>query len=253
MDQAAEFVSTIMSLKDARKERSQGGIEFHLSIPDVSIKRGMFVAIVGDSGCGKSTLLDMLALVSRPTEWDQFVYRFLHDSGDEIHVDVGGLWDTEDEAGLAGLRRSKMGYVLQTGGLLPFLTVGQNIRLPSLLSESTHLFELDKMLEQFGLKKGLHMKKPQFLSGGQRQRVAILRALAHRPQIILADEPTAAVDKTRAKKIVADFDVLAKDSGSTIIMVTHDYDLVANIADLTFTFKVEDLSESLTNSTVYAV
>ena len=91
-------------------------------------------------------------------------------------------------------------------------------------------------------------KKPQYLSGGQRQRVAILRAITHHPKVILADEPTAAVDKTRALNIVKDFHILAKERGTTIVMVTHDRTLISPFADVTYTFDMIKRSENLTQS-----
>lgn len=91
-------------------------------------------------------------------------------------------------------------------------------------------------------------KKSQHISGGQRQRAAILRALVHKPRLILADEPTAAVDKKRAKLIVQDFKNLAVDRGTTIVMVTHDYDLVRDYADVTYTFDVSQVSAAETHS-----
>jgi putative ABC transport system ATP-binding protein len=240
--------STILELLDIVKHREQGGITFELHLPEIRFLKGQFVAIVGNSGCGKSTLLDMLALVSRPSRCQQFKY-FFSDSESSINTaDIAQLWKQNDESQLAGLRREKLGYVLQTGGLLPFLTVWQNIQLPLKLNgyqEDTYIKQLAERLEIDTLLN----KKPQFLSGGQRQRVAVLRALSHHPQLILADEPTAAVDEERAKAIVQDFHALAKDTGTTIIMVTHHKELVKPFADMTYTFKVEDVSKTLIRST----
>jgi len=116
----------ILALQQVVKHREQGGIAFELQIPEISLQKGQFVAIVGNSGCGKSTLLDMLALVSRPTRCQQFQYRFSKEETVETS-DIANLWEKDDEQSLADVRREKLGYVLQTGGLLPFLTVWQNI------------------------------------------------------------------------------------------------------------------------------
>ncbi|HSO18532.1 MAG TPA: ATP-binding cassette domain-containing protein, partial [Desulfosarcina sp.] len=94
-------------------------------------------------------------------------------------------------------------------------------------------------------------KKPQFLSGGQRQRVAIARALAHRPPVVLADEPTAAVDKLTARDIMKEFDTLTKEMGGTLLMVTHDLNLVTNVAERMFTFKVEKPSDRHTRASCF--
>lgn len=235
----------ILQLTKALKHREQGGAVFELHIAEFKLQQGQFVAIVGDSGCGKSTLLDMLALVSRPTECEAFTY--YHDGDTRSSADLKALWNNNDELELAALRRSHLGYVLQTGGLLPFLTVFQNIQLPSKLNAQHNDAEIFALAKRIGVERVLE-KKPQYLSGGQRQRVAILRALHHRPKIILADEPTAAVDKKRAYEIVKDFKALAQEHKTTIVMVTHDRELVEPFADASYTFEVKPLSDSLTHS-----
>jgi putative ABC transport system ATP-binding protein len=103
------------------------------------------------------------------------------------------------------------------------------------------------MAERMGVADCLN-RLPESLSGGQRQRVAILRALSHSPRLVLADEPTAAVDKRRARLIVQDLRSLARDEGLSIIMVTHDLDLVHEVADRTYGFEVSQVSESQTLS-----
>jgi len=235
--------NTLLEILKVVKHREQGGIAFELHIPEFRLLKGQFVAVVGNSGCGKSTLLDMLALVSNPTHCEQFNYFFSHADDSVTKYDIGGLWNQDNEQKLAALRCENLGYVLQTGGLLPFLTVQQNVELPIKLNgynDNTYIKELAERLEI----ETLFNKKPQFLSGGQRQRVAVLRALSHRPQVILADEPTAAVDEERAKAIVQDFYTLAKENGTTIIMVTHHRDLVMSLADVIYSFQVEDVSKT---------
>ncbi len=243
---------SILVLEDVNKRREQGGIAFELQIPALKLEQGDFVAIVGDSGCGKSTLLDMLALVSQPTSAAQFSYYFNGHQAQSEAVDIGKLWQTSDEQALANIRRSRLGYVLQTGGLLPFVTVLQNIQLPAKLNGNNDTSYAEQLAERIGV-KGVLGKKPQFLSGGQRQRVAILRALVHHPQIIFADEPTAAVDKKRAESIVADFHTLAKENGTTIVMVTHDRQLIESRADKTYSFEISEASDSLTVSIAIAI
>jgi len=231
----------VVQLKNVLKRREQGGVVFELHVPEFELHSGQFVAIVGDSGCGKSTLLDMLALVSRPTRSDTFYYFQTHD--------VKQLWQFEQEQQLSYIRRQYLGYVLQTGGLLPFLTVFQNIQLPAKLNGINNDAYITDMAQRFGVEKTL-TKKPQYLSGGQRQRVAILRALHHHPKVILADEPTAAVDKKNAHKIVAKFLTLAEENDTTIVMVTHDRALVAQFENVIYyTFDLESKSENLTQST----
>lgn len=241
-----EAMASILRLSDLHKSREQGDVLFRLQIPEFCLQAGQFVALVGDSGCGKSTLLDMLALVSKPSHCQEFQFNW-NGLGDQM-IDVWNLWSTGEESKLAAIRRRDLGYVLQTGGLMPFLTVEENIRLPMrILGLSIDSQEIARLAAQIDIETILS-KKSQHISGGQRQRAAILRALVHKPRLILADEPTAAVDKKRAKLIVQDFKNLAVDRGTTIVMVTHDYDLVRDYADVTYTFDVSQVSAAETHS-----
>ncbi|MDM8564067.1 ABC transporter ATP-binding protein [Candidatus Halobeggiatoa sp. HSG11] len=234
-------MSKLLSIIEMQKKREQGGISFELNVPTFNLQQGQFVAIVGASGCGKSSLLDILALVLRPSQCKEFL---IHTASEIMNITE--IW--KHEAKLATIRRNIFGYVLQTGGLLPFLTVERNIYLPIKVKHSGYSTEdIYELAKKMGVEQIL-TKKPQYLSGGQRQRVAILRAMAHKPNIILADEPTAAVDKENAHIIVKNFYSLAKESGTTIVMVTHDHDLVAELADITYTFKVKHESATATSS-----
>ena len=229
----------LLAMRDLRKTRSQADARFELHVPHFAVGTGEFVAIVGDSGCGKSTLLDMLALVLRPTSCTGFVLGPGHGFRG---ADLLALWSRGDQSRLAEIRRTQLGYVLQTGGLLPFLSVEENIRLPCRLAgTSAEPGAIRALAERIGI-AGVLSKKPQHLSGGQRQRAAILRALIHSPRLILADEPTAAVDKARAVSIVTDFAALARDLGTTIVMVTHDQDLVRPHATATYSFDLTQAS-----------
>jgi len=250
--ETADETPHILELLHVIKRREQGGVAFELHVPAMRLARGQFAAIVGDSGCGKSTLLDMLALVSQPSQCEAFRYFFPADEDTLTATDINQLWQNQDERQLAQLRQQRLGYVLQTGGLLPFLTVLQNIQLPQKINHQDNPAYIKTLTDRLDITH-LLSKKPQFLSGGQRQRAAILRALSHHPAVIIADEPTAAVDKKRAQAIVNDFGNLAKDSDTTIIMVTHDRDLVAERADVTFSFAIETVSETLTRSQLYSV
>ncbi len=237
--------SPVLLLEHVLKQREQSGSRFELVLPTFSVARGEFVALVGQSGCGKSTLLDLLALISRPTRAQS--YR-MHLAGGEVQ-DIAALWQRQDEQALASIRRRHLGYVLQTGGLLPYLSVRDNLLLPIRLNRLAGGRErILSMSRRFGVEDCLS-RLPESLSGGQRQRVAILRALAHAPSIVLADEPTAAVDRGRAFQIVQDFRTLARQEGLAIIMVTHDLDLVRGVADASYGFEVEQLTPNHTRST----
>lgn len=228
----------LLLLQNAVKRREQAGSVFELSVPDFAVHPGEIVAVVGDSGCGKSTLLDMLALVMQPSSVERFVIQPDPAGG---AVDVRVLWERGDETRLAALRRAFLGYVLQTGGLLSFLTVRENVALPLRIHGSgTGMERVVALAERLGVVQCLD-RYPDSLSIGQRQRVAIIRALAHNPALILADEPTAAVDKPRARLIMDELHALARENRTAVIVVTHDTDLVANV-DGRFMFDVEQVS-----------
>ena len=234
----------VVVLRDLVRVREQGGVAFELRVPRFDLHAGEFVALVGESGCGKSTLLDVLALVLRPSSVGGFLLR---DHAAHRAIDIQALWEHNDEDGLARVRREMLGYVLQSGGLLPFLDVRRNITLPRRL-KTGQTGDVRELATRMGL-SGLLDKKPRYLSGGQRQRAAILRALAHQPEIILADEPTAAVDRNRARSIVSDFRDLAKAEGCAIAVVSHDMQLVETFADRIFGYRLETPQENLTIST----
>jgi putative ABC transport system ATP-binding protein len=231
---------TVLRLAGAWKSRGSPPGQFRLHVLDFAVRRGEFVALVGDSGCGKSTMLDMLALISRPDEVDGFA---MAAGGREW--DLAALWREEREDELAALRSSAIGYVLQTGGLLPFLTVAGNADLVAQLAGQVPDQERPLALAiRLGIKEKLG-QKPFQLSGGERQRAAILRALIHRPGVILADEPTAAVDRTTAVRIIDDFHSAARAEGATIVMVTHDLGLIDGRADRRYGFTVEETANGV--------
>ncbi len=227
----------VLAVRNMVKSREKGGMRFELRIPSLDVGTGEFVAVVGASGCGKSTLLDMLGLVLRPDSADAFTLAPRLKNRAEVRVDLR----RKSERVLAMLRRREIGYVLQSGGLLPYLTVRDNILLPCLLNRypaQPSLRQAVALARQLGIEDQLD-KKPAHLSGGQRQRAAIARALAHGPGLVLADEPTAAVDKLTAIDIRDAFRALAGARGVALIMVTHDRELIRGCADRTVTFAVE--------------
>ena len=233
----------VLVLREVLKIREKGGVHFELRVPLMSIKPGEFVAVVGPSGCGKSTLLDMLGLVLKPTEVKEFTFRIGETPKKALNITA--LTDKE----LAAIRRSYIGYVLQTGGLLPFLTVRENIMLPCRLNGLPAGEAVTSLVGRLGITDQLS-KKPQHLSGGQRQRAAIARALACRPPFVLADEPTAAVDKLTALEIRNEFKELTRQMSVTLVMVTHNESLVEDAADRIYTFLVEKKGKDHTVSTV---
>ena len=182
-----------------------------------SIQRQEFVGIMGRSGCGKTTLLKLLGMIDRQTGGKLFFEE--HDTED--------LWKDE----FADIRRRKIGFVFQDFYLMDSLSVRENIMLPKILDKKSAkecMEESQKYAEQFGITH-LMNKKPYELSGGEKQRVAISRALINNPDLILADEPTGAVDTRTADTIYELFHKLNKELGITIIIVTHDMALAGRV------------------------
>jgi putative ABC transport system ATP-binding protein len=180
----------------------------------VSIARGEYVAVIGPSGSGKSTLMNILGGLDRPTSG---AYRF---EGE----DVGRFTDND----LAGFRRRRIGFVFQSFQLLPRLTALQNVELPMVyagLGGPERKARASELLTRVGL--GARMgHRPTQLSGGQQQRVAIARSLANRPDLLLADEPTGALDSATGVEVLQLFAELNAD-GLTLAIVTHDPDVAA--------------------------
>ncbi|NKC13435.1 MAG: ATP-binding cassette domain-containing protein [Gammaproteobacteria bacterium] len=219
------MISAIYRLTDVAKRygEAQDGPEFELFVPQLTVNAGHRVGIVAESGFGKSTLLDLLVFASRPTAGAGFGFEI--PSGGR--VDVMAQWSTGGSNAFSTLRREHIGVVLQTGGLLPFLTARGNIELPGKL--------LGRAVDVAGLAYKLDIcgqlgKYPRQLSIGQRQRVAIARALAHRPLVVVADEPTASLDRVNADRVMNYLVELAQSEGITLILASHDRTLVSRYA-----------------------
>lgn len=215
----------VLALRQVVRRRGTGPDGFTLEIPSFTVRRGECVALTGPSGCGKSTLLDLLGLVLKPDGAETFL---LHGrSGDEV-VDVAALWRDNRSAAMAAVRAESIGYVLQTGGLLPFLPARDNIVLSRRLLGMTEDGLVKHLVERLRIGH-LLAKKPRALSIGERQRVAIARALAHRPALLLADEPTAALDPAHAVEVTELLLELIAGLNSTAIIVSHDWGLVRSL------------------------
>lgn len=224
-------MASVYRLKNVVVGRAKGGAEFSLHIPDLEIPQASFTAIVGQSGCGKSTLLDLLGLVLPPASSEKFELT----ARDGEQMEIFG----ETQSRLSQIRREHLGYILQNGGLMPFLSVAKNLAVARMLNPRRQIDPeaLEELVFRLGLEDHLE-KKPSQLSGGQRQRVAIARAIAQNPDIILADEPTGAVDKFTALKIRDLLLSCAKQAKVSVLMVTHDETLVRGVADAVYSFEL---------------
>ncbi len=201
-------------LRAERVSRSvaAAGSRFTLLIERFEVAQGSRVAVVGPSGCGKSTLLALLALALRP------------DTGDALTLagtDALALWRTGQGNALAALRARSVGFVPQTGALLPFLTLRDNILLPQRILNRLDTVRVAALAERLGIAAILD-RMPAAVSVGQRQRSAIARALAHRPGVVLADEPTASVHPAQADDILDLLTRTAAEDGAALVISTHD-------------------------------
>jgi len=173
---------------------------------DLDVAAGEFVAILGESGVGKSTLLNCIAGL------DTVASGSVHIAGTPI--------TTLPEAQQALFRRMHLGFVFQAFHVLPHLSVAHNVGLPLLLQRRADDSRVDDLLRAVGL-QGLGPRLPQTLSGGQLQRVALARALVHKPQLILADEPTGNLDPATAEKMMDLLAAQVREQGAACVLVTH--------------------------------
>lgn len=210
-------MSTILEVKDLVKYYQMGGNTVKaVDHTDLMIERGKFTAIVGRSGSGKSTLLHLLGGLDRP------------DSG-KVIIEENDIYTLKDDM-LAKFRRKKIGFIFQDFNLIPSLTVWENVVLPiGLDGRKVNEREVLDILKRIDLAEKKDAM-PNTLSGGQKQRTAIARALASKPAIILADEPTGNLDSQTELEVMSLLKSCVKEYGQTLIMITHD-ESVAQMAD----------------------
>lgn len=239
----------LYELRRVIKRRRSEDVSFHLMVSSLRLMRGEKIALVGESGCGKSTLLDMLALVLQPDDAQEFILR--PNDGDGEAVDINQIWSRRDQDALSDLRKRHIGYVLQTGGLLPFLSVRDNILLSRRLLDLDEDDTLENLARKLGILDQLE-KRPGLLSAGQRQRVAIARALAHKPPIVIADEPTASLDPLTARAVMDHFIDMVDELGTTLICATHDWSQVERLGLRKLNHRARNLTETCGSESVFS-
>ncbi len=201
----------MVEVKELHKDYRVGKVLFPaLRGVNTVIQEGEFTAIAGPSGSGKTTLLNIIGCLDSPTSGTVYI----------DGTDTGTLTTREK----ANLRKNQIGFVFQTFNLIPVLTAFENVEIPLLLLDTRADENKDRVvgiLEEVGLAEYLH-RKPNEMSGGQQQRVAIARALVKRPSLVLADEPTANLDSTTAREILALMQELNRKFHTTFVFSTHD-------------------------------
>lgn len=202
-----------------------------MALDNVSLEvgRGEFVAVTGESGSGKTTLLNVIGSLDKPTSGKVFF------NGDEI--------TRKSDNELSTYRRRSIGFIFQSYNLIPVLNVEENIVLPlNLDSTEPDMAYLEELLELTGL-KSKRRNYPSELSGGQQQRVAFARALIHKPELILADEPTGNLDSKNSREMIEILKSSIKKYAQTLLLITHDLSIAAQ-ADRIFRMQDGVLTES---------
>jgi putative ABC transport system ATP-binding protein len=199
----------------------------------VEVRKGEIVALLGPSGAGKTTLLTLLGLIRPPNTGQISIDGILVFNNHQAQVDIRRF------------RRQKFGFVFQKANLIPFLTAVENVRLAMEIDDQPVKVSKKRameLLEYLGVAERAE-NMPSMLSGGEQQRVAVARALANRPILILADEPTAALDSVRGRQVIELFRKVAHEQNAGVIVVTHDHRAL-DIFDRTLEMEDGQLRES---------
>lgn len=211
-------MSNIVELSNVRRKFVQGDVTIEvLRGVDLIVGAGEMVALLGPSGSGKSTLLQAVGLLEGGFSGS------IKLDGEEVS---SSSVDRQTE-----IRRQKLGFVYQFHHLLPDFDALENVVLPQLIADATPEDAEQRatyLLSQLGLSERLH-HRPSKLSGGEQQRVAVARALANRPKLVLADEPTGNLDETTADRVLGEFMALVRDEGSSALVATHNERLAAKM------------------------
>ena len=228
---------TLVKLENASKNYITGEVSTPaLKGINLAIEPGRFISFVGPSGSGKTTLLNLIGCLDRPTSGKVFV----------ADAEVSAM----DRKTSAKFRGENIGFIFQNFNLIPVLTVYENVEYPLLMVQNVPQEErrrrVTEMLDKVGMAEQAH-KYPAQLSGGQKQRVAVARALAPRPRLVLADEPTANLDHATAYKVIGLMHAMKKEFDTTFIFATHDQKVVGE-AELIYTIEDGQITETRENA-----
>jgi putative ABC transport system ATP-binding protein len=227
-------MSNILKLTNVFKTFTQGDQDFNaVDDANMTISKGEFVSITGKSGSGKSTLLGLIGALDSPT------------SG---IIEIDGQDVTKlNSRELTDYRRQKIGFVFQNYNLVPNLSALENVMLPmefAGLSKKERLNRAEELLDDVGIEDDMQLRRPNKMSGGEQQRVSVARALANKPKVILADEPTGNLDSENGKKVFELLHGLTRNHDTTVLVVTHDLD-ISGKTDRTFNIidgKIKNMS-----------
>ncbi len=231
--------AALLTIAGLEKKRP-ATVPYCLSIGSLTLQRGYRYSLLGESGSGKSTAMDLFSMILRPDTADVFTFHT-----DTASIDVAQAWKTGTLDALAAYRGQFLGYVLQTGGLMPFLSVYENIMLSRQVKGLPGEGSLPVLVKKLGIAHLLD-KKAGAISVGERQRVSIARALAHDPLLVLADEPTAALDPLTATEVMALLVGLSEEQGVTLLVSSHDWQRMRQLSFVELGISVAKSDEAIT-------
>lgn len=208
--------TVILEVGQAERHLSDGERRSEIAIAGLNLEAGKTYCLCGPSGIGKTTALEMLSLATEPDVLGTMTFRT---GRDELTLDR--LIARGDRAAITRIRGRFFGYMVQTSRLLPFLTVRENIRVSQAICGRSDPSYVETLMAELHI-AALARSLPGDLSGGQRQRVGVARALAHKPRIVLADEPTSAVDQGLAARILTVISDYARENGAAALVITHN-------------------------------
>lgn len=230
----------VLELREAALGLGANGASHRILVESFQVPRGAFLAIVGRSGAGKTMLLTLLGLLRRPDRVGSFVVRCRRGAADSPAThDIRALWNGRPRASsppaaeLDAIRRRVLGYAFQQGELVPALTVGENVEMPLRLlgigaDEAAACAR--NALQAVGLPGNFAGRRVSQLSGGQYQRAALARAIVHRPDLVLVDEPTGQLDPKTAEEVFRLLQSFQQHQGITVVVVSHDARMVRRYA-----------------------
>lgn len=212
-------MKTILEAKAVTKVYQQGSLQVHaLAGVDLQCAQGEFTALVGPSGSGKTTLLNLIGVLDRPSSGEVLV-----DGEPTAHL---------GRSAAAEFRLRKIGFVFQAYNLIPVLTAYENAEYTLLLQgvgKEERRRVVEPLLERVGLSRSMFTRRPHELSGGQQQRVAVVRAIASKPAVVLADEPTANLDTATSESLLQLMEELNREHGVTFVFASHDTMLMERV------------------------
>ena len=237
-----EMPAAIFTSESMTRRLSDGERVTNINLENIALYEKKTYCLCGPSGIGKTTALEMLSLSAQPDEYGEITLY-----GNEGLIDVSALLANDSRAALTNIRARNMGYIVQTSRLFPFLTVRENISISQNITGSLDCDFISELMEQLQITE-LSSVNPTDLSGGQRQRACIARALAHKPRLVLADEPTSAVDEELTDTVMNVLIDYANGHAATTVIITHDTRLVEKFGLLQLQHKSSTDHKTLTTT-----